>query len=47
MALLILEGIIPPIVSGVYVKPNELALQRPYIKAHIEATRAAYGLDRA
>ena len=28
--LLILKAIIPPIVSGVYVKPNELALQRPY-----------------
>ena len=26
-------------------KPNELALQRPYIKSHIDATRAAYGLD--
>ncbi|HYI96217.1 MAG TPA: UPF0182 family protein, partial [Bryobacteraceae bacterium] len=45
VALLILKAIIPPIVSGVYVKPNELALQRPFIKAHIEATRSAYGLD--
>lgn len=45
VALLILRAVIPPIVSGVYVKPNELALQTPYIKSHIAATRAAYGLD--
>ena len=45
VVLLILKAVIPPIVSGVYVKPNELVLQEPYIKSHIEATRAAYGLD--
>ena len=28
------------------VRPNELALQRPYIERHIEATRSAYGLER-
>jgi uncharacterized protein len=43
--LIILKAIVPPIVSGVYVKPNELTLQRPYINTHIQATRAAYGLD--
>ena len=37
--------IIPAIVSGVYVKPNELALQRPFINSHIEATRSAFALD--
>ena len=45
VVLLILKAVIPPIVSGVYVKPNEIALQKPYIKSHIDATRAAYGLD--
>jgi uncharacterized membrane protein (UPF0182 family) len=45
VVLLLLRAVIPPIVSGVYVKPNELALQRPFIKSHIDATRAAYGLD--
>ena len=43
--LLIIKAIVPPIVSGVYVKPNELTLQRPFINTHIQATRSAYGLD--
>lgn len=45
VVLLILKAVIPPVISAVYVKPNELALQKPYIESHIEATRAAYGLD--
>lgn len=36
---------VPPIVTAVYVRPNELALERPYIQQHIAATRAAYGLQ--
>jgi len=36
----------PPIVSAVYVKPNEITLQRPYIQTHIRATRSAFGLER-
>jgi uncharacterized membrane protein (UPF0182 family) len=36
--------VIPPLVSSFYVRPNELALERPYIHDHIEATRSAYGL---
>jgi uncharacterized protein len=36
--------IIPPIVESVYVRPNELALERPYIAHHIQATLSAYGL---
>ena len=43
--LIILRVVIPPIVSAAYVKPNELALQRPYIAHHIAATRSAYGLN--
>ena len=27
--LLIIKAVVPPIISGVYVKPNELTLQRP------------------
>ncbi len=38
--------IVPAIVGGLYVRPNELALERPYIQHHIEATRSAYGLNR-
>ncbi|MEP6714289.1 MAG: UPF0182 family protein [Terriglobia bacterium] len=36
---------IPNIMGALYVKPNEISLERPYIQAHIEATRAAYGLS--
>jgi uncharacterized membrane protein (UPF0182 family) len=36
--------IVPSLVQNVYVRPNELALERPYIAHHIQATRSAYGL---
>ena len=38
--------ILPPLVAGLYVRPNELALERPYIQHHIEATRSAYALNQ-
>ena len=38
--------ILPSIVAGLYVRPNELALEKPYIRHHIEATRSAYHLNR-
>jgi uncharacterized protein len=37
---------IPSLVAGLYVRPNELALERPYIQHHIDATRSAYGLNQ-
>jgi uncharacterized membrane protein (UPF0182 family) len=37
---------LPSIIAAVYVRPNELSLQRPYIQHHIEATRSAYGLNQ-
>ena len=37
--------IIPSAITGLYVRPNELALERPYIQYHIDATRAAFGLN--
>lgn len=43
---LLVRGIAPGIVGSVYVKPNELTLERPFIRRHIEATRSAFGLDR-
>ncbi len=45
LAALIVRAILPPIVGSVYVRPNEISLQRPFIVRHIEATRAAFGLD--
>jgi uncharacterized membrane protein (UPF0182 family) len=43
--LLLLPMIVPPIVSALYVRPNEISLEKPYIQRHIEATRSAYGLE--
>jgi len=46
MALaLVLAVAAPGVVSAVYVRPNELSLQRPYVATHIHATRSAYGLE--
>ena len=44
---LVLLFVIPNIAGALYVKPNEISLERPYIQTHIEATRAAYGLAAA
>lgn len=47
LALLLLpvRFLLPAIVSSLYVRPNELALERPYIQHHIDATRSAYKLN--
>jgi uncharacterized membrane protein (UPF0182 family) len=42
----VLLWLAPPIASSVFVKPNEISLERPYIEKHIAATREAYGLTR-
>ncbi len=39
-----LGAIVPQLVTSLYVKPNEIAIQKPYIQRHIQATRLAYGL---
>ena len=47
MALaLVVAFLVPPAVSALYVRPNEISLQRPYIQTHIHATRSAYGLEQ-
>lgn len=47
MALaLVVRFAVPEVVRVVYVRPNEISLERPYIQKHIEATRSAFGLDR-
>ena len=42
--------IAPPIITtgvhDLYVRPNELTLERPYIADHIAATRSAYGIEQ-
>jgi len=35
---------VPRLVEALYVRPNEISIQRPYIDTHIKATRSAYGL---
>jgi hypothetical protein len=42
----ILKIIVPPIVNAVYVRPNEITLEKPFIQDHINATRSAFALDR-
>jgi uncharacterized membrane protein (UPF0182 family) len=37
--------VVPNAVSTVYVRPNEINIERPYIQHHIEATRSAFGLS--
>jgi uncharacterized membrane protein (UPF0182 family) len=46
MALaLVVSFVVPGLVSALYLRPNEISLERPYIQAHIHATRSAYGLE--
>ena len=45
LLLLPIRFVLPPLIGSIYVRPNELALQRPYIGHHIEATRSAYALN--
>jgi len=44
--VLVADAVIPSAVNALQVRPNELALQRPFIERHIEATRSSYGLNR-
>jgi len=41
----ILGGLLPVIFQRVFVSPNELARERPYLANNIEMTRKAYALD--
>ncbi len=42
----VLQLIVPGLVRAVYVRPNEISIERPYIERHIEATTVAFGLNR-
>jgi uncharacterized membrane protein (UPF0182 family) len=47
MALvLVVSFLVPRLVSALYVRPNEISLERPYIQTHIHATRSAFGLEQ-
>ncbi|HTQ54139.1 MAG TPA: UPF0182 family protein [Bryobacteraceae bacterium] len=43
---LVLLFAVPRLVNALYVRPNEISIQRPFINTHIHATRSAYGLER-
>jgi uncharacterized protein len=43
---LVIQVAAPRLVSALYVRPNEITLERPYIQTHIHATRSAFGLER-
>jgi len=36
----------PRLVGALYVRPNEISLQREFIQTHIHATRSAFGLEQ-
>ena len=44
--VLLADIAVPPMVSSLYVRPNELNLERPYLERHIEATRDGFGLNQ-
>jgi uncharacterized membrane protein (UPF0182 family) len=44
--VLVVQVATPRIVAAVYVRPNEISLERPYIQTHIHATRSAFGLEK-
>ncbi len=44
-AVRVLEVAVPMATQALYVRPNEINLQRPYIANHIEATRSAFGFS--
>ena len=43
---LVVSFVVPRAVGALYVSPNEISLQRPFIQTHIHATRSAYGLEQ-
>ncbi len=45
VVVFIIHAAVPRIVSAVYVRPNEISIQRPYILKHINATRNAFNLE--
>jgi uncharacterized membrane protein (UPF0182 family) len=44
-AFFVLQIALPLIVHAVYVRPNEISIERPYIERHIAATSSAFGLN--
>ncbi|MGD0965660.1 MAG: UPF0182 family protein [Candidatus Acidiferrales bacterium] len=47
VAFFFLQIALPSIVRAVYVRPNEISIERPYIERHIQDTAIAFGLNRS
>jgi uncharacterized protein len=47
LSAVLIGGVYPAIVQQFQVRPSEAKKEAPYIKRNIEATRQAYGLDKA
>ena len=45
-AFFVLQAVVPLAVRAVYVRPNEISIERPYILRHLDATATAFGLNR-
>ena len=45
LAVPIVEWIVAPLVQRIWVQPRELALETPYLRRSIDATRRAFGLE--
>ncbi len=43
---LALQLVVPYVVGILYVRPNEITLERPYIERHIQSSQTAFGLNR-
>jgi hypothetical protein len=46
LSMFFLQVAVPGIIGIVYVRPNEISIERPYIERHIQASTSAFGLDR-
>ena len=45
LAVPLVEWIVAPLVQRIWVQPRELALEAPYLRRSIQATRRAFGLE--
>ena len=45
LAVPLVEWIVAPLVQRIWVQPRELALETPYLRRSIDATRRAFGLE--
>ena len=45
VAHIVLLGVLPGAIQSVYVEPNELAREKPYLEHNIDFTRRAFGID--